>query len=59
MLIFSNMSLPESPNVVPLQGELDLNVSAEVAFSLNELTSSKAPRVIDKMLGKDFEAKLV
>jgi anti-sigma B factor antagonist len=40
------MSLPEAPNVVPLQGEIDLNVSADVASSLNELISNKAPRVI-------------
>lgn len=40
------MSLPESQNVVPLVGEIDLNVSPELASTFNEIISKKPPRLV-------------
>jgi anti-sigma B factor antagonist len=35
------MTLPESPNVISLEGEIDLHVSPGIAASLNELIEKK------------------
>jgi anti-sigma B factor antagonist len=40
------MSLPESKNVLPLEGEIDLHVSPRVAASLEAMISDKAPRIV-------------
>jgi anti-sigma B factor antagonist len=40
------MSLPESHNVLPLEGEVDLNVSPQLAATINELISAKPPRIV-------------
>lgn len=48
--IFTNphraMALPESPDVLPLEGEIDLHVSPQVAASLRGLVEKKPKRVI-------------
>src|SRR3954447_11516090 len=36
----------ESQNVLPLHGEVDLNVSPEIAQTFNEMVRSKPPRVV-------------
>jgi len=39
--------MPSEPqNVLPLQGEIDLNVSPEIAQTFTELVRSKPPRVV-------------
>lgn len=40
--------MPESEpqNVLPLQGEIDLNVSPKIATTFNELARAKVPRVV-------------
>ena len=39
--------MPSEPkNVLPLQGEIDLNVSPEIAQTFNEMVRSKPPRVV-------------
>ena len=40
------MSLPESPNVLPLEGEIDLHVAPQVAASLRRMIAAKSPRVV-------------
>lgn len=40
------MPLPESPNVLPLEGEIDLHVSPGVAASLGALTAQKPKRLV-------------
>jgi anti-sigma B factor antagonist len=40
------MALPESKNVVPLEGEIDLHVSPRVAATLEELIKKKTPRLV-------------
>ena len=42
------MSMPETenPNVLPLEGEIDLHVSPSIAASLKELTKEKPPQVV-------------
>src|SRR4051794_20145537 len=37
---------PEPQNVLPLHGEIDLNVSPEIAVTFNELVRDKPPRVV-------------
>jgi anti-sigma B factor antagonist len=46
LLALSRMALPESHNVLPLHGEIDLNVSPEIASTFNELVQTKPPRVV-------------
>jgi anti-sigma B factor antagonist len=36
----------ESQNVLPLHGEIDLNVSPEIAVTFNEMVRDKPPRVV-------------
>ena len=39
--------MPAEPrNVLPLSGEIDLNVSPEIAETFNELVRSRPPRVV-------------
>jgi len=40
------MTLPETPNVLPLEGEIDLHVSTRVAASLAALIEQKPPRLV-------------
>ena len=40
------MSLPDEPNVLPLEGEIDLHVSPRVAESLRTLTEKKPERLV-------------
>jgi len=40
------MTLPEAPNVLPLEGEIDLHVSPRVAASLGAIIEQKPPRVV-------------
>jgi anti-sigma B factor antagonist len=40
------MSLPDEPNVLPLDGEIDLHVSPRVAASLGAMIENKPPRLV-------------
>lgn len=40
------MILPESKNVLPLEGEIDLHVSPRVSQKLGEITRAKPGRVV-------------
>jgi anti-sigma B factor antagonist len=40
------MSLPEEPNVLPLDGEIDLHVSPRVAASLGAMIETKPRRLV-------------
>src|ERR1700759_3923597 len=40
------MPLPDPRNVLPLHGEIDLNVSPEIAVTFNEMVRDKPPRVV-------------
>jgi anti-sigma B factor antagonist len=40
------MSESEPQNVLPLHGEIDLNVSPQIATTFNELARAKAPKVV-------------
>jgi anti-sigma B factor antagonist len=37
---------PKPPNVLPLQGEIDLNVSPEIASTFDKLVREKPPHVV-------------
>ncbi len=37
---------PEPQNVLPLRGEIDLNVSPEIASTFTEIVRSRPPRVV-------------
>ena len=38
--------LPESRNILPLQGEIDLNVSPALAIQFTEMVQAKPPKVV-------------
>lgn len=40
------MPLPQSPNVLPLEGEIDLHVSVQVAASLDAMIREKPTRLV-------------
>ena len=40
------MSPSEPRNVLPLHGEIDLNVSPQIASTFNEMIQAKPPRVV-------------
>ena len=40
------MTLPESKNVLPLQGEIDLHVSPRISEKLGEMIKQKPSRVV-------------
>ncbi len=46
MLVCLYMPGTEPHNVLPLHGEIDLNVSPGIATTFNELVRAKAPRVV-------------
>ena len=43
------MALPESPNVLPLEGEIDLHVSPDVSAKLNDIIDKKPARLVVDM----------
>ena len=45
-LDLTDMSLPKPRNVLPLEGQIDLNVSAKVAESIAELVKEKPARLV-------------
>jgi anti-sigma B factor antagonist len=40
------MTLPESKNVLPLEGEIDLRVSPEISAKFNELIADRPGRLV-------------
>jgi anti-sigma B factor antagonist len=48
------MSLPDAPNVLPLEGEIDLHVSPRVAASLDAIISQKPARVVVDLSGVSY-----
>jgi anti-sigma B factor antagonist len=40
------MSLPDEPNVLPLEGEIDLHVSPRVSAALGAMIAQKPPRLV-------------
>ena len=40
------MSLPDVPNVLPLEGEIDLHISPRIAASLGVMIEEKPPRLV-------------
>jgi anti-sigma B factor antagonist len=40
------MSLPEAPNVLPLDGEIDLHVSPRISAALGAMIEQKPPRLV-------------
>ncbi len=42
----TRMSLPDEPNVLPLEGEIDLHVSPRVSASLGAMIEQKPPRLV-------------
>lgn len=40
------MSLPDAPNVLPLEGEIDLHVSPRISASLGAMIDQKPPRLV-------------
>jgi len=43
------MSLPDEPNVLPLEGEIDLHVSPRISASLGAMIEQKPPRLVVDM----------
>ena len=50
----TNMSLPSPRNVLPLEGQIDLNVSAKVADSLAQLIKEKPARLVVDLSGVNY-----
>ncbi len=50
----TNMSLPSPRNVLPLEGQIDLNVSAKVAESLAQLIKEKPARLVVDLSGVNY-----
>ena len=48
------MSLPSPRNVLPLEGQIDLNVSAKVADSLAQLIKDKPARLVVDLSGVNY-----
>jgi anti-anti-sigma factor len=40
------MALPESRHVLPLQGEIDLSITSDIAATLRDMISTKPPRLV-------------
>ena len=40
------MSLPDAPNVLPLEGEIDLHVSPRISAALAAMIVQKSPRLV-------------
>jgi anti-sigma B factor antagonist len=49
-----NMSLPQPRNVLPLEGQIDLNVSAKVAETISELIEDKPARLVVDLSGVKY-----
>src|SRR3954464_9816974 len=43
---FNRMSLPDEPNVLPLEGEIDLHVSPRISAALAAMIEQKPPRLV-------------
>jgi anti-sigma B factor antagonist len=43
---FARMSSSEPQNILPLRGEIDLNVSPELAITFSDLARARLPRVV-------------
>jgi anti-sigma B factor antagonist len=52
--LLTNMSLPSPPNVLPLEGQIDLHVSAKVADSLAQLIKDKPARLVVDLSGVNY-----
>lgn len=48
------MTLPDSPNVLPLEGEIDLHVSPRIAASLGAMIEQKPPRLVVDLSGVSY-----
>jgi anti-sigma B factor antagonist len=48
------MTLPGAPNVLPLEGEIDLHVSPRVAASLGAIIEQKPSRVVVDLSGVSY-----
>src|SRR4026208_2003754 len=48
------MSLPSPRNVLPLEGQIDLNVSSKVADSLAQLIKDKPARLVVDLSGVNY-----
>ena len=48
------MALPDAPNVLPLEGEIDLHVSPRVAASLSAIIQKKPERVVVDLSGVSY-----
>jgi anti-sigma B factor antagonist len=48
------MSLPAEPNVLPLDGEIDLHVSPRIAASLGEMIGQKPARLVVDLTGVTY-----
>ena len=46
LLALTGMSSSEPHNVLPLHGEIDLNVSPQIASTFNNMVQAKPPRVV-------------
>src|SRR5436190_24172348 len=52
--LLTNMSLPSPRNVLPLEGQIDLNVSAKVADALAQLIKDKPARLVVDLSGVNY-----
>ena len=48
------MALPQPRNVLPLEGQIDLNVSAKVTATINELIKDKPARLVVDLSGVTY-----
>ncbi|MEY2565144.1 MAG: anti-sigma factor antagonist [Verrucomicrobiota bacterium] len=48
------MTLPDAPNVLSLEGEIDLHVSPQVAASLSAIIQKKPERVVVDLSGVTY-----
>jgi anti-anti-sigma factor len=48
------MSLPQPRNVLPLEGQIDLNVSAKVTETINKLIKDKPARLVVDLSGVTY-----
>ena len=48
------MTLPDAPNVLPLEGEIDLHVSPRVAAALGAMIEQKPERLVVDLSAVDY-----
>src|SRR5437016_2796230 len=48
------MSPPQSPNVLPLEGEIDLHVSPDIAASLASMVAARPARLVVDLSGVTY-----